>query len=257
MSDPVRKRPKIVFLDFNETIDFIPRKTPIEKAVEKVKENLKPSKYFSKPYQTVYRAHDHDMYYKNRVREYGFGAGEQGDLYGDESYWGDYYPSPVVGFKTYKYVEPKPNQKSLKFLKKLLDETGAKIVYSTTRRYSGWKNCAEYLGLSLKYSIGNSSPDAGVTPDIPYGQQRVGKGYFKPREQEIETWLSWYDTQIDNYVILDDDPIEKADMSKHWIPSIAKNGFLKNEYKLAKEILLNPALSMPLSKGKEDGPEGA
>jgi len=60
-----------------------------------------------------------------------------------------------------------PNKECVRLLRKLLDKTGAKIVYSSTRRSSGWKSCAEYLGLPLKYSLGYTHPEMGCTPDLP------------------------------------------------------------------------------------------
>lgn len=202
---------------------------------------------FSNPYGSggagaSFRAHDYeDNYYK------GYGAND----YQDNGTWNgeDFYDySDPIGFTTYK---DEPSKDSIKYLKMLLDKTGAKIVYSSTRRYSGWKVCSEYVGLPTKYSLGGKF---GVTPDIPYtfvadkgedltkmtrmiGEDDKFLG-FKSRQKEIKAWFKEAKgLNVKNYVILDDDAITDSQMKLHWPSSIFKNGFQKAEYEQALKIL--------------------
>jgi hypothetical protein len=161
------------------------------------------------------------------------------------------------GFQTYK---DEPNPESVKYIKQLAENTGAKIVYSTTRRYSGWQSCADYLGLNYKYSLGH--PLYGVTPSVPLytapkkkffitwlkniplfkkQQDTPAVGWCKPRQQEIKRWLQlWQEAggeKIESFVILDDDQITDPELVSHWVPSISRNRFLKDEYEEALKIL--------------------
>lgn len=207
-------------------------------------------------------------YYGGKGRTSGSGAYNYfGGLYGRAaSFIGDTFKS------SYTYG---PNKECVRLLKKLLDKTGAKIVYSSTRRYDGWKKCAEFVGLPLRYSLGLKK--FGVTPGTPYDYSPRGGAktfkqedeYFDPlhedeplsqseaaghqvteygvggyvysgwkqREKEIKMWLDSWKKPLANYVILDDDPIKSPDMAPHWIPSIAQNGFKQDEYKKALRIL--------------------
>jgi hypothetical protein len=175
------------------------------------------------------------------------------DYYGDGAYGDDYYGGGYGGGYggyggDYKHtpINYGPDKKSVKFLKQLLDKTGAKIVYSSTRRSSGWEHCAKYLGLPRRYSLGGKQ---GVTPDIPisflssvkdqtqliYDDGTIG---WKERQKEIRAWFKeWTGAKIANYVILDDDPISDPQMKLHWIPSISNNGFQEKEFKEALKIL--------------------
>jgi hypothetical protein len=167
---------------------------------------------------------------------------------GHDYYEDDYYRDSYIG-KGYKYtaINYGPDKNSVKFLKQLLDKTGAKIVYSSTRRSGGWESCANYLGLPKRYSLGGKF---GVTPEVPVslfggrseGQTKLiytdGTMAWKERQQEIKRWfLQWSGVKILNYVILDDDPITDNQMKLHWVSSIAKNGFQKAEYTEALKIL--------------------
>jgi len=159
-------------------------------------------------------------------------------------------------FTTFMTYKDEPNKESVKLLRQLLDKTGAKIVYSSTRRHSGWKRCADYVGLPYRYSLGHDV--FGVTPELEYkwfskkdedeledfGRTALvnsadpTKYSWKEREKEIKAWFTgWKGRKVSNYVILDDDPISGKEMKKHWVPSIEKNGFMRAEYQKALQIL--------------------
>ncbi|VVB50634.1 Uncharacterised protein [uncultured archaeon] len=191
-----------------------------------------------------------------------YGGSKASKPSGAKDYFGKLYGMGKAFLaSTYYYG---PNKECVKFLRKLLDKTGAKIVYSSTRRYDGWKKCAEFVGLPLHYSLGYTHPAFGVTPEIPYEYKGWGgkggwgnqggvepEGHYveeegagdysyagwKQREKEIRKWLDAFKRPLANYVILDDDPINSPEMAKHWVPSIKANGFKEAEYKQALRIL--------------------
>lgn len=86
-------------------------------------------------------------------------------------------------------------------LKKIIDETGAKIVVSSTWRFAGLKIMQEMWDeRSLPGEV------IGITRDC---NQLVGEGKFEffdhvERGHEIQEWLEDH-PEIERYVILDDD----------------------------------------------------
>ena len=83
-------------------------------------------------------------------------------------------------------------------LRRVLDETGAKLVISSTWRHMGlerlnrmWKQ-RQYPGEII-----------GITPDLRWSDDFEGETKMV-RGDEIQAYLHWY-SEITNYVILDDD----------------------------------------------------
>jgi hypothetical protein len=271
-----KKPVKIIFLDFTGTIDVFDKKLPEldplpVKETKVLQTGVKPRVIV--PIRTAPR----DIWTNPATpRSYGETyATPPKDTYDDYGYSGAYdyskypdykgYAGGSYGKVKYKPVKIGPTAECVKYLRKLVEKTGAKIVYSSTFRFGGWKKCAEYVGIPLKHSLGH--PIYGITPEIPYtppvypdkydkydkyGGRWNEKGkyvyadeegyddfvYVKPRQKEILLWFkSWNGKPIDNYVILDDDPITDPDLKKHWIPSIQKNGFKRKEYQRALQIL--------------------
>jgi hypothetical protein len=162
-------------------------------------------------------------------------------------------PERRVHYPIFSGYSDSPNPDSIGYLKALVDNTGAKIVYSTTRRHSGVRSCMDYIGLPPEYSLGD--PYFGVTPTtltkkkvsaIEWFRNKVFKkrdtsdNSWKPRQREIQAWLDqWEGEKIESYVILDDDEITDPEMAKHWVSSVSKNRFLGEEYEEALNILLN------------------
>jgi HAD domain in Swiss Army Knife RNA repair proteins len=184
-------------------------------------------------------------------REGGYGSYE--DAYDPHSSYGSSHD--------YKYepIDYGPNKTCIKLVEKLAKLTGARIVYSSTRRWDGWKPCADFIGIPKKYSLGHYLPEGnnfGVTPEIEYSfkggrslleedgipYQETVEGWtvvnFKERQKEIKMWLdTWKGAKVTNYVILDDDPITIPAMKKHWVAGVRDHGFLTKEYKEALRIL--------------------
>ena len=110
---------------------------------------------------------------------------------------------------------------SVYWLNKLIKETGAKIVISSTWRMSGkemWKH----------RNMAGEVID--ITPILP----RIGKR-SAPRGLEIDYWL--YENQVDSYMILDDDSDMLYCQRNNFIEVSSKSGFGEEHYLQAKKIL--------------------
>jgi hypothetical protein len=87
-------------------------------------------------------------------------------------------------------------------LRRLINETGAKLVISSTWRHSG------VISMKEMWEARNLPGEVvGITPDLRW---RVKQDAREPNEQdyvrgdEIQAWLDQH-SQVTNYVILDDD----------------------------------------------------
>jgi len=242
---------KIIFLDFTGTIDFyeVPKNKP-----ETIESKIISTPYKTKELKPSRRMQDAgERFYENADAAFGgFGyVGEKNIPFYDFSGIGEEINQEVTTYVSQPIVvDYGPNKKSIKFLSKLLDKTGAKIVYSCSRRWDGWKKCADFVGLPHRHSLGLHFPEHGITPELEWQPfdfkslkdfdthgdvSRVG---YKEREKEIKEWFKkWNGAKVQNYVILDDDPMTTPEMKAHWIPSVYDNGFLEEEYKEALRIL--------------------
>ena len=139
---------------------------------------------------------------------------------------------------------------SKEWLNKLIDETGAKIVISSSWRHSG----IEYMQ-SVWAHEKMSGEIIGITPDFRW----KAKDYTPPRGCEIDWYLNrilgfnhinWdSDVQkeymdksgIENYIIIDDDSGMLYGQRNHFIHVLPsprnKNGFCEEHYKLGLEKL--------------------
>ncbi len=134
---------------------------------------------------------------------------------------------------------------SKEWLNKLIDETGAKIVISSTWRHSG----IEYMQSIWKHEK-MSGEIIGITPDFRW----KAEGYTPPRGCEIDKWLEDNDfshinwdkdyqlkyinkSGIENYIIIDDDADMLYSQRNHFVHVLPsprnKNGFDEKHYKEA------------------------
>ncbi len=81
-------------------------------------------------------------------------------------------------------------------LKYILDNTGAKIVVS-----SSWRLCGEQTMKEMWEKRNLPGEVIGITPNMTYG---INCNTSTPRGKEIERWL-YTNIGIESYVILDDD----------------------------------------------------
>ena len=113
----------------------------------------------------------------------------------------------------------------IKNLKKIINETGSKIVLSSTWRYERDepKYNPDFLELKqelLRYGI----KFYGFTPVLPTFHRGL----------EINQWLSEH-TEVSNFVILDDENIKPNE--SHWVKTSMSKGLGKEETEQAIKIL--------------------
>lgn len=139
---------------------------------------------------------------------------------------------------------------SKKWLNKLIDETDAKIVISSTWRHSG----IEYMKSVWEHEK-MSGEIIGITPDFRW----KAEGYTPPRGCEIDWYLSkvlgfnhinWDESiqreymeksGVENYIIIDDDSDMLYGQRNHFVHVLPsprnKDGFTEIHYKQALMML--------------------
>ena len=122
-------------------------------------------------------------------------------------------------FQLHKDLGEMPfDYRSVQLIKKLVEETGAEIILSST-----WRLSPEHIE-SLEKFTGLKVSDK--TPRLPYFI----------RGQEIAQYL-YKHREVINYVIIDDDSDMLEEQKKHFVQIDAKKGFTMAEMLKCKEIL--------------------
>ena len=148
---------------------------------------------------------------------------------------------------------------SKELLNRLIDETGAKIVITSTWRHSGIEFMRKVWELE-----GMSGEIIGITPSV-----RV-KGFNIPRGVEIENYLddlkfyhiNWNEeiqrefmenSGVENYIIIDDDSDMLYNQRNHFVhvkPSPRnKRGFDEGYYEIALSKLMGTVIDLNYPKG--------
>lgn len=117
--------------------------------------------------------------------------------------------------------------KAWKLVEKLLIETGAKIILT-----SSWRNFT--LKATLKDFTGTNFEVlnkyiVGVTP----------RSKLRHRGKEIETFIQNTDIKIDRYVIIDDDTDFNSEQLPYFVRTDWFHGITEENYNKAKKILNN------------------
>ena len=99
--------------------------------------------------------------------------------------------------------DPRPSLEAIQNLNLLIQVTGANVVVSSTWRVD--RSVAELDALlkswGFRYDVLNKTTQSGGDDD---------------RAKDIQTWLSAHGG-VENFVILDDDRQELAELAKHWV----------------------------------------
>ena len=126
------------------------------------------------------------------------------------------------GYDPYDYDEFNP--RSLRLLARLKEETEAEVVFSSSWRFdelsfSNAKVQFEEVGIQL------------------YGYTTLDWHTGQTRSDEIALFLTQH-PEIENYVILDDVDITNEILRAHWVKTTFKEGFTREMFLRAKEILI-------------------
>ena len=126
------------------------------------------------------------------------------------------------GYDPYDYDEFNP--RSLRLLARLVEETKAEVVFSSSWRFDelsfiNAKEQFEEVGIHL------------------YGYTTLDWHTGQTRSDEIALFLAQH-PEIENYVILDDVDITNEILRAHWVKTTFKEGFTCEMFSHAKEILL-------------------
>ena len=135
-------------------------------------------------------------------------------------------------FKKYRKLVPDIlDERAVINLNKLVKETDAKIVITSTWRYG---NTAEDLQQVLA-KHGVTGEVIGMTPEL--GQMENSSFGNITRGQEIQEWLNLHNVPVD-YVILDDDNNILPQQINRFVRCDSENGFAdENKYREALVIL--------------------
>lgn len=131
------------------------------------------------------------------------------------------------------------NANKIKLIKKLVEETNAKIVISSSWRHSNLEDTIKsIIGYTKKcpktkmfYWLIDNIYD--ITPHFCDNKYKnTGRG------GEIQTWLDKH-PEVENYIIIDDDSDMLNSQLYHFIQTDYQTGFTEHEYELAYKVLMN------------------
>jgi hypothetical protein len=135
-------------------------------------------------------------------------------------------------FKKYRKLVPDIlDERAVTNLNKLVKETDAKIVITSTWRYGKTTEALQRV-LAINGVIGEV---IGMTPEL--GQMKNSSIDTITRGQEIQEWLNLHKIQVD-YVILDDDTNLLPQQMNYFVRCESEDGFAdENKYREALAIL--------------------
>lgn len=126
-----------------------------------------------------------------------------------------------------KFISDSFDPECWKYVEKLISETGAKIVLSSSwRLYDLESTVKEYTGTAFQPIIDNL---IGVTPGF----------MSRCRGMEIKLYLRSLSEQPESYVILDDDRDMFESQRPYFVHINDETGITENDYKKALKILKN------------------
>lgn len=132
-----------------------------------------------------------------------------------------------IEYDKQKFISDSFDPECWKYVEKLINETGAKIVLSSSwRHYDLESTVKEYTGTAFQPIIDNL---IGVTPGM----------MSRCRGMEIRLYLRSLSEQPESYVILDDDRDMFDSQLPYFVHINDETGITENDYKKALKILKN------------------
>ena len=126
------------------------------------------------------------------------------------------------GYDPYDYDEFNP--RSLRLLARLKEETEAEVVFSSSWRFDE----LSFINAKVQFE------EVGIQL---YGYTTLDWHTGQTRSDEIALFLTQH-PEIENYVILDDVDITNEILRAHWVKTTFKEGFTREMFLRAKEILI-------------------
>lgn len=126
------------------------------------------------------------------------------------------------GYDPYDYDEFNP--RSLRLLARLKEETKAEVVFSSSWRFDE----LSFINAKVQFE------EVGIQL---YGYTTLNWHTGQTRSDEIALFLAEH-PEIENYVILDDVDITNEVLRAHWVKTTFKEGFSREMFLRAKEILI-------------------
>ena len=126
------------------------------------------------------------------------------------------------GYDPYDYDEFNP--RSLRLLARLKEETEAEVVFSSSWRFDE----LSFINAKVQFE------EVGIQL---YGYTTLDWHTGQTRSDEIALFLTQH-PEIENYVILDDADITNEILRAHWVKTTFKEGFTREMFLRAKEILI-------------------
>lgn len=131
------------------------------------------------------------------------------------------------GVITSYYTKYRISKDKIKLIENLINETGAKIVISSSWRH-GSKNVEEFINKNL-----SEISDSIFVKSI-IGLTEV----LSPvRGEEIQKWIDDHNNEIESYVILDDDSDMLDEQLYNFVQTDGYEGITEREIRLSKHIL--------------------
>lgn len=138
--------------------------------------------------------------------------------------------------------------KKMELLGRILDETDAKIVISSSWRRNTLEETLEFIGGGCVNAKDNPFPYCdeviGITNRMyafsyndPINSNGKRPNYLIPRGVEIDRWLKVNSSNVDSYVILDDDDDMLYCQRDNFVRTHMYNGLSEQDVELAIKIL--------------------
>lgn len=146
-------------------------------------------------------------------------------------------PAAWIGYGERRYFDPT----AVALLRRLIEETGAKVVVSSV-----WRKGSDYLRMSDLLAIGGVGSGVLFYQTPAEGQKhwevsqqawRTDPGHDNPRGDKIKEWIETYGSDVTHYVIIDDDRDMLPEQMEHFVHVDGHAGFSFRDFERARKVL--------------------